>query len=82
MNILFVSSEAAPYSKTGGLGDVAGILPQELSKDHKVTLMIPHYRHNNTHIAKMEKMNDLNIKIGEQNFSGELYRQQISKNFF
>jgi hypothetical protein len=27
MNIVFVSSEVAPWAKTGGLGDVAGSLP-------------------------------------------------------
>ena len=32
MKILFATSEAAPYAKSGGLGDVAGALPLELSK--------------------------------------------------
>ena len=27
INIVFVSSEVAPWAKTGGLGDVAGSLP-------------------------------------------------------
>ncbi|HXL39190.1 MAG TPA: glycogen/starch synthase, partial [Myxococcales bacterium] len=28
MKILFVASEAVPYAKTGGLGDVIGALPR------------------------------------------------------
>lgn len=44
MNIIFVSSECAPWSKTGGLGDVAGALPQGLSKrDHRVMVVTPRY---------------------------------------
>ena len=32
LNIVFVSAEVAPWSKTGGLGDVVGGLPVELAK--------------------------------------------------
>jgi ATP-binding cassette subfamily B protein len=32
MKILMVSSEVAPYAKSGGLGDVLGALPQALAK--------------------------------------------------
>jgi starch synthase len=32
MRVLFLSSEVVPYSKTGGLGDVAGALPAHLRK--------------------------------------------------
>ena len=31
MNIGFVAAEVAPYSKAGGLADVAGSLPQAIS---------------------------------------------------
>ena len=40
-----VVSEASPYSKTGGLGDVGGALPIALSRlGHHVTVVTPRYR--------------------------------------
>lgn len=45
LNLLIVSSEAVPYAKTGGLADVAGVLPLELAKlGHDVILLLPGYR--------------------------------------
>lgn len=42
--IVFVSAEVAPWSKTGGLGDVVGGLPIELAKrGHKVITVAPRY---------------------------------------
>ena len=32
MKVLFVSSEAVPFAKTGGLADVAGSLPVSLQE--------------------------------------------------
>ncbi len=44
LNILFISSEAVPFVKTGGLGDVAGVLPKILRKmGHNVRLVLPRY---------------------------------------
>jgi starch synthase len=44
MEILFVASEVAPWSKTGGLGDVAGALPRALARrGHAVTVVTPRY---------------------------------------
>lgn len=44
MQILFVSSEVAPFSKTGGLGDVAGALPAALAaRGHQVAVVTPRY---------------------------------------
>ena len=45
MNILFVSSEVVPFAKTGGLADVAGALPEALSKrGHKCSIILPFYQ--------------------------------------
>ena len=44
MRILFVSSEVYPYSKTGGLADVAGALPAALAQlGHEVLVVTPWY---------------------------------------
>jgi starch synthase len=44
MKILFISSEVAPFSKTGGLGDVAGALPGALARlGHEVKVVTPLY---------------------------------------
>ncbi len=43
-NIVFVTAEAAPYSKTGGLGDVCGSLPMALAgRGHRVMVVSPRY---------------------------------------
>jgi len=42
-NILFVTSEAAPFSKTGGLGDVSGALPAALAEGNRVIVVSPLY---------------------------------------
>ncbi len=44
MKILFATSEAAPFAKTGGLGDVAGTLPAELNaQGADVRVIMPLY---------------------------------------
>lgn len=43
-NVLLVASEAAPFAKTGGLGDVVGSLPAAFDKEkYDVRVMIPKY---------------------------------------
>ena len=44
MNILYVTSEAVPFCKTGGLADVAGSLPQALARaGEQVSVILPLY---------------------------------------
>lgn len=45
MKVAFITSEAVPYAKTGGLADVSGILPVELKKmGHEVIMVLPYYK--------------------------------------
>lgn len=44
MKVVLVGSECAPWSKTGGLGDVMGALPKALSRrGHRVMVVAPRY---------------------------------------
>ena len=45
MHIVFAASECVPFSKTGGLADVAGALPRALAAaGHQVSVYLPRYR--------------------------------------
>ena len=46
MDIVFAASEMTPFSKTGGLADVAEALPRALAaRGHRVWAVTPRYRH-------------------------------------
>ena len=45
MKVLFAASEAHPFIKTGGLGDVMGALPKSLiNLDIDARVVIPKYK--------------------------------------
>ncbi|PRQ04604.1 glycogen synthase GlgA [Enhygromyxa salina] len=55
MRILHVSSECAPWAKTGGLGDVVGALPDALCRAEpgvEAATVLPYYRAAKTALAK------------------------------
>lgn len=43
LNVLFVASEAYPFSKSGGLGDVLGALPKAFPEDVDARVILPYY---------------------------------------
>lgn len=67
MNLFYVTSECAPFSKTGGLGDVLGALPKEMAKGpHDVRVVSPFYpRHMpEKYQDQLEDLVHFTIKVG------------------
>ncbi len=67
MNVLFLASEVAPFSKTGGLGDVAGALPTALAaRGHQVTVVSPLYSAvKDARIRRLDARLSLKFPFGE-----------------
>ncbi|MGK3990691.1 glycogen/starch synthase [Sorangium sp. So ce136] len=64
LKILFVVSECVPFSKTGGLADVAGALPLALAEaGHDVRVVMPAYRVAKRYLARQ-------IAAAEQQIEG------------
>lgn len=70
-NIVFVTSEAAPYSKTGGLGDVCGSLPIALAaRGHRVMVVSPRYLNGSPSDKRFADALDVDCRIKLQCFGG------------
>ncbi|XP_022763763.1 starch synthase 1, chloroplastic/amyloplastic-like isoform X3 [Durio zibethinus] len=71
-NIVFVTAEAAPYSKTGGLGDVCGSLPIILAgRGHRVMVVSPRYLHGTSADKNFTGAFDVDRRIKIHCFGGE-----------
>lgn len=67
-HVVFLTAEAAPYVKVGGLADVAGALPAALSDQGvRVTVILPAYRQidQQKHSARLLKDN-LSVNLGSK----------------
>ncbi len=63
LKILVVSSEVAPFAKTGGLADVAGSLPKALTvMGNDARIVLPRYRG----IRDVFTVTDFPVKIGDR----------------
>jgi starch synthase len=79
MNILFATSEAAPFCKTGGLGDVCGALPRELARlGHKPVVILPAFRQARQSGVPMEPTGvAVDVPIGQKTVRGHFLRSQL-----
>lgn len=75
-NLVFVTSEAAPYSKTGGLGDVCGSLPIALAgRGHRVMVISPRYLNGTSADKNYSRAKDLGVRVTVHCFGGS---QEVS----
>lgn len=65
MNILLIGTEAAPFAKTGGLGDVLGALPGELvKKGINAKVLLPMYKNiKKQYFAEMEQIAEFETRV-------------------
>ena len=78
MKVLFVTSEAAPIKKFGGLGDFSGSLPKALEKlDVDVDLMLPYYSDAKVENLKLYKSLDLAIDFDGQTTQVEIWKSKL-----
>src|SRR4029077_14709400 len=73
-SVLMIGSEALPFSKTGGLADVLGALPQALARlGWDVTRVVPRYRESSVG----ELIDRFDLKVGGMNADIGIYEAPI-----
>ncbi len=74
MKILFVTPEATPFAKTGGLADVAGSLPRALRQlGHDVRVVLPCHRSaERSGISLRKGRKSVEINLEGKNYRGSL----------
>lgn len=78
MKILYVTSEAAPFSASGGLGDVLGALPHAVSalnSDNCVSVILPLYGSlKEEHRIRLSKVCDLEFRLSWRKTGASIYQ--------
>ena len=76
MKILFVASEMVPFSKTGGLADIAGSLTKALSDlGHEVSAVVPFYKATEEKGFDIEEVDcSFSVPISDREEYGEVFR--------
>ncbi len=81
LRVLFVTSEAVPFAKTGGLADVAGALPKFLQAlGCEIRLVMPFYRMVRKSGVSVKPLNKtLEVTLGDERLPADLYQGQLTK---
>ena len=74
MRVAVLSAEAVPYSKTGGLGDVAGALPKALRQVGMDALLVtPLYKQTKENTIEHLAIDDLRVDWRGQDYRAQVY---------
>mgnify|MGYP001395828192 FL=1 len=72
LKVLLVSSEVAPFAKTGGLADVVTALARQLAKNkHDVRVVMPFYgrlRRSEYEFESVERLTDIPMRCGDKRY--------------
>jgi len=80
MKILFVSSEAHPFAKSGGLGDVAYSLPKALAKTTDIRVIMPKYTSiHDKYRSGMEFVSKFTTRVSWRERYVGLYKMEYDK---
>ncbi len=75
MKVLFASAEVTPFSKAGGLADVAGALPKALeSLDVEIRIVTPGYSTIDWEKYDVESVTTLEVPVGATPYSAEIVK--------
>lgn len=76
MNVVYLSSEVAPFAKTGGLADMAGAIPKNLQKlGVEIIVFMPLYRGVRERAFPLVKTDiQFEVRIGDKGKSGYVYQ--------
>lgn len=79
MRVAVLSSEAVPYSKTGGLGDVAGALPKALKQVGVESLLVtPFYRQTKENLIDHTAIEDLRVDWLGQSYKARVFYSEAN----
>jgi len=78
MNIVFLTSEVSPFSKTGGLADVSAGLSKALkSKGNDIRIFTPYYQSCEKFKPSLVPDSKISIRIGDADIEANLYEIKL-----
>jgi len=75
LKIAFITPEAVPFAKTGGLADISGVLPGVLSQmGHTVRLFMPYYKQVRENFPNLKSLDEnYEYLIGDKSHKAQFY---------